>query len=81
MKITRLIPKEKKGLVRQMMGEEAYVSAPLLRIGEAAKYLGIGRKMVYQLIELGEVRAVKVGRSVRIEKRSLDQFKASGRSI
>lgn len=65
-----------------MMGEEeAYVSAPLLRIGEAAKYLGIGRKMVYQLIELGEVKAVKVGRSVRIEKKSLDQFRASGKSI
>lgn len=64
------------------MGEqEAYIFVPLLSVGKAAKYLGIGRKMVYQLIELGEIRAVKVGRSVRIEKKSLDQFRTGGKSI
>jgi excisionase family DNA binding protein len=55
---------------------ERYVSAPLIHIGEAAKYLGVGRKMVYQLIELGEIRAVKVGRGVFIEKASLDDLKS-----
>ncbi len=55
---------------------ERYVSAPLIKIGEAAKYLGVGRKMVYQLIEMSEIRAVKVGRGVFIEKASLDDLRA-----
>lgn len=53
-----------------------YVSVPLIQIGEAARYLGVGRKVVYQLIELGEIKAVKVGRGVFIEKASLDELKA-----
>jgi NAD(P)H dehydrogenase (quinone) len=61
--------------------EGGYVSAPLLSIGDAAKYLGVDRKTVYRLVEWGEVRAVKVGRSVRIEKKSLDQFRESGKLV
>jgi excisionase family DNA binding protein len=48
------------------------LSTLLLTAGEAARYLGVDRKMVYQLIEWGEIRAVKVGRAVRIDKESLD---------
>ena len=62
-----------------MFREEGYVSLPLLTIGDAAKYLGVGRKVIYQLIEWGQIRAVKVNGSVQIEKRSLDDLKASGR--
>ncbi len=54
---------------------ERYVSAPLIKIGEAAKYLGVGRKLVYQLVEMGEIKAVKMGRGVFIEKASLDELK------
>ena len=36
-----------------------FVSLPLLTVSEAAKYLGVGRKIVYQLLEFGEIRAVK----------------------
>lgn len=61
------------------MAAKEYVSAPLLTVGEAAKYLGVGRKIVYQLIERGEIKAVKVGGSVRIERKSLDAFIASGK--
>lgn len=60
--------------------ENEYVTAPLLRIGEAARYLGVGREIVYQLLERGELKAVKAkGSVVLIEKRSLDDFKSSGR--
>lgn len=62
-----------------MSEETEYVSLPLLGIAEAARYLGMGRKMIYQLIEWGELRTVKVSGSVQIEKRSLDAFKASGK--
>jgi len=30
---------------------------------------------------VGEIRAVKMGRAVRIEKESLDRFRVSGKSI
>ena len=56
-----------------------YVGPPLLTVSEAARYLGVGRKVVYQLIEGGELKAVKLGRSVQVEKDSLDQFRASGK--
>ena len=60
--------------------ENEYIEAPLLRIGEAARYLGVGRKIVYQLVERGELRAVRgKGSAVLIEKRSLDDLRASGR--
>lgn len=59
--------------------DKGFVSAPLLTVAEAARYLGINRKMVYQLIERGEIVAVKVKGSVRIEQKSLDIFRASGK--
>jgi len=65
--------------VLKMAEEEEYVSAPLLSVSEAAKYLGVGRKVIYQLIEQDQIRVVRVDGSVRIEKRSLDDFIASGK--
>ena len=56
-----------------------FVSLPLFSISEAAKYLGVGRRVVYQLIEWGELRAVKSGGVAMIEKRSLDAFRESGK--
>ena len=56
-----------------------FVSLPLLTVGESAKYLGVGRKIVYQLLEFGELRAVKNKGAVLIEKASLDSFRSSGK--
>ena len=64
-----------------MFREEGYVSLPLLTVAEAAKYLGVGRKIVYQLIEWGQLNAVKVNGAIQIEKRSLDELRASGQLI
>jgi len=58
---------------------ETYATSALLTVAEAAKYLGVGRKKIYELIEWGELKAVKLGRSVQVEKNSLDEFKASGK--
>lgn len=38
----------------------------LMRPGEAAVALGIGRSKVYELISTGELPTVRIGRSVRI---------------
>lgn len=49
----------------------------LLRIPEAAAELSIGRSRLYELIQAGELRAVKIGsRGVRIPDVELDRFVA-----
>lgn len=58
--------------------EEGFVSAPLLTVPEAARYLGVGKKVIYQLIESDRVVAVKVKRAVMVERRTLDPFLDSG---
>jgi excisionase family DNA binding protein len=60
-------------------GNDNYVTSALLTVAEAAKYLGVGRKKIYELIEWKELKAVKLGRSVQVEKNSLDRFRASGK--
>lgn len=60
------------------MKQDNYNHSPLLTVGEAAKYLGVGRKVVYQLIEFGQIRSVRENRAILIEKRSLDEFRRSG---
>ena len=60
-----------------MAKTEGYVFLPLLTVAEAAKYLGVGKRIVYQLIERGEITVVKVEGSLRVEKKSLDDYKNS----
>jgi excisionase family DNA binding protein len=59
--------------------EETYATSALLSVPEASKYLGVSRKKIYELIEWGELKAVKLGHSIQIERDSLDAFKASGK--
>jgi excisionase family DNA binding protein len=59
--------------------ESGLVSTPLFSVSEGAKYLGVGRKVLYQLIERGEITVVKSKGTTLIEKRSLDKFLASGK--
>ncbi len=58
--------------------KDNYIYFPMMTVGEAAKYLGVGRKIIYQMIEFDQIRAVRENRAVLIEKRSLDEFRASG---
>ena len=64
-----------------MSDDQEIVSIPLLSVAAAAKYLGVTRKMVYQLIEHREIKGVKVKGSVRIEQQSLADFRASGKMM
>jgi excisionase family DNA binding protein len=60
--------------------DSGFVYAPLLSVPEAARELGVGKKIIYQLIETGEIKVVKAaGGGVLIEKKSLDEFRAAGR--
>jgi len=50
------------------MGED-WLGAP-----GAAQYLGVGLRMVYKLIDLGEIPAYKIGRVFRIRRSDLDDY-------
>jgi excisionase family DNA binding protein len=60
-------------------GSDPLLKLSLMTVGETARYMGVGRKIVYQLIEYGQIRAVKNKGSVVIEKASIDAFRASGK--
>jgi excisionase family DNA binding protein len=52
--------------------ETGYMTVP-----EAARYLGVGRKVVYQLIELQRVRVVRKKQNIMVAKESVEEFKRS----
>ena len=45
-----------------------------LSYSQAQKYSGLGRTKLWQLVSSGEVKAARVGRSVRISRLSLEHF-------
>ena len=61
------------------MNNEGTVSLPLMTVSETAAYMGVGKKIVYQLIEFGEIRSVKSKGAVLVEKASVDAFRDSGK--
>ena len=65
--------------IRTQLPAKTHVTGPLLTVSEAAKYLGVGRRQVYRLIEEKEIEAVKLGRSIQVPQNSLDRFRASGK--
>jgi excisionase family DNA binding protein len=41
---------------------------------DAKRFSGLGRTKLWQLISSGEVKAAKIGRAVRISRRSLNEY-------
>jgi excisionase family DNA binding protein len=58
----------------------------LLKAGEAAKLLGLGRSKVFAMLAVGELPVIRIGRSVRVPRAALEDWiaehtqHASGRS-
>jgi len=50
-----------------------------ITVGEAARYLGVGRRIVYQLIDFGRIRAQRRRKMIRVDPQSLEEFQRSGR--
>lgn len=46
----------------------------LLRPREISQRLGLSRAMVYRLIESGELKAIRIGKSIRIDANELTRF-------
>jgi excisionase family DNA binding protein len=68
-----------KGGFKVETDQDEYIYLPVMTVSEAAKYLGVGKKIIYQLIEFGEIRAVRDRGAVMVEKLSLDNFRNSGK--
>lgn len=47
-------------------------------VGEAARYLGVGRRIVYQLIDFGRIRADRRRKIILVDRQSLEEFRHSG---
>jgi len=54
-------------------------TVPLMSVPEVAKYLGIGRKAVYDLIDWGELGAIRENGVIRVDGNSVRAFQESGK--
>jgi excisionase family DNA binding protein len=54
--------------------EQAEITPRYLTYRQAEELTGLSRQTVWRLIKTGHVRAFKVGRSVKIERRSLEAY-------
>ena len=52
---------------------------PYLTVSEAARFMGVGKKIIYQLIDFGEIHAIRERGAVKIDTQSLQAFRASGK--
>jgi len=50
----------------------------VLKVGEAAAILRVGRNQLYQAVARGELGAVRIGRTIRIPKKALADLLAHG---
>jgi excisionase family DNA binding protein len=52
----------------------------VLKVPEVAADLRVDRKKVYDLIRDGELRALRMGRVLRVTRSALEEFKAGSRA-
>ena len=52
-----------------------------MKVPEAAEYFGVPRSRMYDLIQAGELPAVRIGeRSIRVDVREVERFLRENRS-
>ena len=56
-----------------------YIEVPVMTVSEAARFIGVGKRVIYQLIEFDEIRAVREHGKVFIDRSSLEAFHSSGK--
>lgn len=62
-----------------MARREHYESPGFMSVPEAARYLGVGRKMVYQMLENDQLIFARENGAIRILAASVVDFQASDR--
>jgi excisionase family DNA binding protein len=55
-------------------GTAQQVQPAWLRYPEAERYSGLGRSTLWRLVKDGHIRAAKVGKAVRLSRRSIDSY-------
>jgi len=55
------------------------IEVSVMTVSEAARYIGVGKNMIYQLIEFDEIRAVRERGKIMIDRSSLEAFHNSGK--
>lgn len=53
---------------------EMVTTSQLLKATDVAEILNISRAMAYRLIQIGEIRAVRIGSARRVRMRDLDEY-------
>lgn len=48
---------------------------------EAQRYSGLGRTKLWEIVSSGDVEAAKIGRAVRISRRSLNEYMRRNRYV
>jgi len=62
-------------IVRQAFRRtEMTATAKLLKVGEAAERLSLGKSKVWELVARGELASVKIDGARRISERAVDEF-------
>ena len=59
--------------------DKKYEGMAALTVSQAAQFMGVGKSIIYQLIEFGEIVATRQRSRILVEKRSLDIFRSSGK--
>jgi excisionase family DNA binding protein len=54
--------------------EQREVEALWLSYPEAQKLSGLGRTKLWEIVSSGEIKAARIGRAVRISRRSLEDY-------
>lgn len=54
---------------------------PTYKVPEIAKYLGVDRNTVYDLVKTGDLHAIRVGRFVQIPAAALADFVSGGGTV
>jgi excisionase family DNA binding protein len=75
---SRLQAATQGGNAMASVNQDMDVGENFLSVPEAARYLGVGRKVLYQLIEYNRIRAVRRRRVLLVDKESLDEFQRGG---
>jgi excisionase family DNA binding protein len=74
------MPPEDNNKDSDMMNDNnKYIEVPVMTVSEAARFIGVGKKVIYQLVEFDEIRAMREHGKVMIDKSSLEAFHNSGK--
>ena len=55
-------------------GAAQEVQPAWLRYPEAERFAGLGRSTLWKLVRSGDIQAAKVGKAVRINRQSLEEY-------